>query len=230
MSDSAPLGLIAGNGVFPRLFARGARSAGRTVIAVAHQGETDRELEGEVASCTWIRVGELGKLIRVLRSAGCRQAVMAGGIRKAKLFSGFRPDLRGAAFLARMRTLHDDRILRGIAAELESEGIEVIPSTTFLPDLLPSSGVLGRRKPRARDLADVAFGRRVARAVGVFEVGQTVVVRDRLGPRGRGGRGDRRGDPTRRRARARRRVVVKASKPGRTCASTCRRSARRPSD
>ncbi|MBM4268650.1 MAG: LpxI family protein [Deltaproteobacteria bacterium] len=214
MSDPLPVGLIAGNGIFPRLFARGARKAGVSVVAVAHVGETEREIEDEVSACTWIRVGELGKIIRVFRQAGCRQAAMAGGIKKARLFSGFRPDLRGAAFLARMRTLHDDRILRGIAAELESEGIQVIPSTTYLPELLPAPGVLGRKKPRARDSTDVAFGRRVARAVGAFEVGQTVVVRAGLvlaveavegtdaairrgGELGRGGA-----------------VVVKASKPG----------------
>jgi DUF1009 family protein len=159
-------------------------------------------------------VGELGKLIRTLKRAGCERAVMAGGIQKARLFRGFRPDLRGAAFLARMRTLYDDQLLRGIAAELGAEGIDVIPSTEYLPELVPRPGVLGRRSPRARERADIEFGRRVARATGAFEIGQTVVVKDGLvlaieavegtdaairrgGELGRGGA-----------------VVVKASKPG----------------
>jgi hypothetical protein len=209
-----PLGLIAGNGVFPRLVASGARGAGVPVVAVAHAGETDPELEADVEACTWVRVGELGKIIKVLKTAGCRRAVMAGGITKARLFGGFRPDLRGAAFLAKTRSLHDDDLLRGIASELESDGIEVIPSTEYLPDLLPKPGVLGRKKPRARDRADVAFGRRVAKVAGAFEIGQTVVVQAGLvlaveavegtdaairrgGELGRGGA-----------------VVVKASKPG----------------
>ena len=213
-SPDRPLGLIAGNGIFPRLVASGARAAGVRVVAVAHRGETDPELEGEVQACTWVRVGELGKIIRVLKGAGCVRAVMAGGIAKVKLFGGFRPDLRGAAFLARTRTLYDDKLLRGIAAELESEGIEILPSTEYLPELLPEVGVLGRKKPRAREREDVAFGRRVARATGAFEIGQTVIVRAGLvlaveavegtdaairrgGELGRGGA-----------------VVVKASKPG----------------
>jgi len=208
------LGLIAGNGIFPRLVAAGARASGVPVVAVAHTGETEPELEGEVHACTWVRVGELGKIIKVLKGGGCRRAVMAGGIAKVKIFGGFRPDLRGAAFLAKNRSLHDDSLLRGIAAELESDGIEVVPSTVFLPELLPEPGVLGRRKPRGRNLHDVAFGRRVARATGSFEIGQTVVVQAGLvlaveavegtdaairrgGELGRGGA-----------------VVVKASKPG----------------
>lgn len=174
------LGLIAGNGVFPRLVARGARDAGVEVVAVAHVGETDPELEAEVASLTWVRVGELGKIIRTLKQAGCERAVMAGGIKKARLFSGFRPDLRGAAFLARMRTLYDDKLLRGIADELEADGIHVISSTEYLPRLVPAPGVLSRRAPRSRERADIEYGLGVAKAIGAFEIGQTVVVKNGL--------------------------------------------------
>jgi hypothetical protein len=179
-SGAAPLGLIAGNGVFPRLVARGAREAGVEVVACAHVGETDPEIEREVASCTWVRVGELGKIIRTFKQAGCERAVMAGGIKKARLFSGFRPDLRGAAFLARMRTLYDDKLLRGVAAELESEGIRVIASTEYLPRLVPAPGVLSRRAPKAKERADIAYGLEVAKTIGSFEIGQTVVVKDGL--------------------------------------------------
>jgi DUF1009 family protein len=180
LDPETKLGLIAGNGVFPRLVARGARDAGVAVVACAHVGETDPELEHEVSSCTWVRVGELGKIIRTLKQAGCERAVMAGGIKKARLFGGFRPDLRGAAFLARMRTLYDDKLLRGVAAELESEGIRVISSTEYLPRLVPAPGVLTRRAPKSRERADVAFGLEVAKTIGVHEIGQTVVVKDGL--------------------------------------------------
>lgn len=213
-AGEAPLGLIAGNGIFPRLVASGAKAAGVSVVAVAHRGETEPELESQVDECTWVKVGELGKIIRVLKAGGCQQAVMAGGIAKVKLFGGFKPDLRGAAFLAKTRSVHDDKLLRGIAAELESDGIEVIPSTAYLPELLPDPGVLSRKKPKGRDRDDITFGRRVARATGTFEIGQTVVVQSGLvlaveavegtdaairrgGELGRGGA-----------------VVVKASKPG----------------
>jgi DUF1009 family protein len=186
MSDEAaangegPLGLIAGNGVFPLLVARGAREAGVSVVAVAHVGETEEALAGLVDECTWVRVGELGRIIKAFKRAGCTRAVLAGGIKKARLLRGFRPDLRGAAFLARVRTLHDDRLLRGIAAELESEGIRVIASTEYMPSLVPAEGPLTRRALRSRERADVAFGLRVAKGVGAFEIGQTVVVKNGL--------------------------------------------------
>jgi UDP-2,3-diacylglucosamine hydrolase len=212
--SGAPLGLIAGNGIFPRLVARGAREAGVAVVACAHLGETDPGIEHEVESCTWVRVGELGKIIRTFKQAGCERAVMAGGIRKARLFGGFRPDLRGAAFLVRMRTLHDDKLLCGIADELGSEGIMVVASTEYLPRLVPQAGVLTRRAPKARERSDIAFGMRVAKAIGGFEIGQTVVVKDGLvlaveAVEGTDVAVRRGGDLSRGGA-----VVVKASKPG----------------
>ena len=175
-----PLGLIAGNGIFPQLVAAGARDAGVPVVAVAHHGETEDGLEAVVQECTWVRVGELGKIIKVFKKAGCTRAVMAGGLAKVKLLGGVRPDFRGAAFLAKTRSVHDDKLLRGIAAELEADGITVIPSTEYLPELLPPPGVLTRKKPRRKEREDIAFGRQVAKVTGGFEIGQTVVVRNGL--------------------------------------------------
>src|SRR5919109_4559447 len=125
------IGLIAGNGRFPLIFAQTARREGVRVVAVAHRGETDEAIDGLADAVTWVRVGELGKMIRTFREAGVRRAVMAGGLSKAGVFRGGRPDLRGAVFLARLRSFRDDALLRGIAGEFESDGIEIVPSTMF---------------------------------------------------------------------------------------------------
>lgn len=173
------IGLIAGNGRFPLLFAEAARNAGVEVVAVAHQGETPEELAPLVAALTWVRVGELGKIIRVLKRADVRRAVMAGGIRKPRHLSDFRPDFRGAAFIARTRSLKDDVLLRGVAEELERDGITIVESTMFLGALVPEAGTLGRRQPRTREWDDVRFGFHAAKEIGRFDVGQSVVVKRR---------------------------------------------------
>jgi DUF1009 family protein len=171
------LGLIAGNGRFPLLFAASARRLGIEVVAVAHRGETPEEIASLVADLTWIRVGELGKIIRTFKRAGVSRAVMAGGISKPRHLAGLRPDVRGAAFLARTRSLQDDVLLR-VAAELARDGIAVVESTLFLGDLVPRAGVLGRRKPSAREREDIRFGFRVAKDVGRWDIGQSVVVKN----------------------------------------------------
>jgi DUF1009 family protein len=174
------LGLIAGNGKFPLLFAAEAKREGYDVIAVAHRGETLQEIEGVVADVTWIYVGQLGKIIRTFQRAGVREAVMAGGIRKVKLFGNFRPDLRGARFLARLKARDDDALLRGVAAELAEEGIKILESTLCLPELIAREGVLTRRRPTASQWDDIRIGLEAAREIGRLGIGQTVVVKNRV--------------------------------------------------
>ncbi|HXG53424.1 MAG TPA: UDP-2,3-diacylglucosamine diphosphatase LpxI [candidate division Zixibacteria bacterium] len=174
------LGLIAGNGRFPLIFAREAKREGFELVAVAHRGETAEEIERIVGDVTWVYVGQLGKIIRVLRRAGVAEAVFAGGIRKARLFDNFRPDLRGAAFLARMRRRDDDALLRGVAAELEGEGIRVVDSTLCLSHSLAGAGVLTRRRPTEAQWADIRLGFRAAKEIGRLGIGQTVVVKKQV--------------------------------------------------
>jgi hypothetical protein len=171
------VGLIAGSGRFPVLFAETARRRGVEVYAVAHRGETDPELEGVVAGITWIHPGELEAMIQALKAAGVRRTVMVGGIAKPKLFHDFRPDARTVALIARIGKLRDDLVLRAVAAELESEGIAVVESTVYLRDIVPAPGVLGAREPSAEEWRDIRFGFRAAKVIGQFDIGQSVVVR-----------------------------------------------------
>jgi len=171
------LGLIAGNGKFPLIFAEQAKREGVELVTVAHRGETLEDIERLADGVTWVYVGELGKIIRTFQRAGVKQAVMVGGIKKIKLFSNFRPDLRGAAFLAKVRSREDDQLLRGVAAELEKDGIEVLPSTLFLSEIMPGEGVLTRRSPTAEEWDDIKLGFNTAKAIGRLGVGQCVVVK-----------------------------------------------------
>ena len=171
------IGLIAGGGRFPVLFAETARRHGVEVIAVAHRGETDPELEQAVAQLTWIYPGELERMIGALKDAGVRRAVMVGGIAKPRLFRDLRPDARALALLASIGPLRDDVVLRAVAGELEREGIAIVESTLYLQDIVPTAGVLGSRAPTPEEWEDIRFGFRAAKVIGQFDIGQSVVVR-----------------------------------------------------
>ena len=180
LEPTKKLGLIAGNGVFPLVFAASARRAGYRIIAVAHRGESEPTIEAAVDELTWVYVGQLGKIIKTFKNAGVTQAVMAGGIRKIKLFGNFRPDLRGAAFLAKMKSREDDQLLRGIANELANDGIEILESTFCLSDIMPLTGVLTRREPDRQESDDIEFGFRIAKEIGRLGIGQTVLVKNQM--------------------------------------------------
>ena len=172
------IGLIAGNGNFPIAFARAAKQKGMQVIAVAHEGETLPELAQWVDGIFWVKVGQLGKLIKIFKEQEVSDVLMAGGIKKTRLFSGALPDLRGVAVLAKMVHKKDDSLLRAVAAELESEGITVRESTLYLDNLLATPGMLTKRKLSKDEQKDVEYGWQLAKEIGRLDIGQTVVVKD----------------------------------------------------
>jgi len=172
------LGLIAGNGIFPLELARSARRRGFRIIAVAHDGETDPELAELADEITWIKIGALQSVIDVFKTAGVNEAAMAGGIARARLSRAFAPDARALTMLARLGRFSDDAVLRGVAAELESEGIRVIDPVPMLDGVLVQSGLQAGPAPSRAQLSDLHLGFRVARALGAFDVGQAVAVRD----------------------------------------------------
>lgn len=174
------IGLIAGNGRFPLLFADNARRLGYRVSAVALTGEADPSLERHVDRIHWVALGQLGRLIKAFKQDGVRQAVMAGGVKKTHLFSDIRPDLRSLALLRRVTLPKDDLLLRALADELETEGIRIRESTFGLDGLLVEEGQLTRRKPTRREWRDIEFGWETAKAVGALDIGQCVVVKDRV--------------------------------------------------
>jgi len=176
-ADALQLGLIAGNSRFPLIFIEAARREKVSLVVVAHQGETPPEIAALVPNVTWVHVGELGKIISTFQTAGVTQAVMAGGIHKSGALTNIRPDERGLAFISKLPSLKDDVILRGVAQELESEGITVVESTRFLSSLLPQSGILTETEPDEQQWQDIRFGFAAARDIGRWDIGQSVVVK-----------------------------------------------------
>jgi UDP-2,3-diacylglucosamine hydrolase len=177
LQEKEALGLIAGGGVFPLMVADAARDKGLRVVAVAHEGETDPLLAEKVDEIAWIKLGQLGHLLKVLKKAGVTKTVMAGTINKKKMFENVRPDLRGLTLMSKLAIFHDDDILRAVAGELQREGIHIVSSAEHLPELLAPRGNLTRRKPNQAEREDVEFGWKIAKELGRLDIGQCVVVR-----------------------------------------------------
>ena len=174
------IGLIAGNGRFPIIFAENAKRLGYTVSAVAHIGETAPELEQHVERIHWIKIGQFNKLINALKEDGVQQAVMLGGVSKTHVFTTVRPDFRALALASRLRAWKDDAILREIAAELEREGIQIRESTFGLTGILVEEGALTKRSPTKKEWEDIDFGWDMAHEIGRLDIGQCVVIKDRV--------------------------------------------------
>jgi DUF1009 family protein len=173
-------GLIAGTGRFPLLFAQSAKNHGVEIIAVAHKGQTLPELESLVKKIYWIKVGQLGKLIKILKTEGIKDAAMVGGIKKTIMFSNIVPDFQAISLVAKLRTLNDDALLRAVAEAIEKEGVTIHSSTIFLDELLSPPGCLTKKVPDKKEMRDIEFGWEIAKAIGKLDIGQTIVVKDQV--------------------------------------------------
>lgn len=173
------VGLIAGSGKFPLLFAAEAKRSGTEVVALALPGVTDPAIEGLAAKTHYFKLGQLSKPIEALREAGCTKVVMAGKVQHASLFGGIMPDMRAAKMLMRLKDKRTDTILKAVADEFAKDGIEMIPSTTYLSHLMIQQGTATKRAPGPTEMGDIKLGWRAAKAVAGFDIGQTVVIKDR---------------------------------------------------
>ena len=151
------IGIIAGGGKFPFMVAEAAKKQGFRVVAVAHKGETDTALDEVVDDVTWINLGQLGKLINTFKDKGIKKALMAGTISKERMFGKVKFDLKGISLISRLAIFHDDNILRAVADQLAKDGIEIISSTEYLPELLAPKGYLTKKKPGKKEKEERAW-------------------------------------------------------------------------
>jgi len=172
------IGLIAGNGQFPLLFAQTVRKEGRDVVAVAHEGQTLSELNQYVDKILWIKVGQLSKMINFFQEHGVKEVVLAGGINKSMMFTQFRPDFKALFLLSKLKNKNDDTVLRAFAHEMEKEGFTVVNSTLYLSSITPKPGRLTSRPPSEEELKDIEFGWKIAKGIGEMDIGQSVVVKN----------------------------------------------------
>jgi DUF1009 family protein len=185
---AGPLGLIAGAGEFPKLVARGARSAGRAVAVVALRGCADPQLRDLADAFQWRGIARLGAWIRALKRAGCREVIMAGRVRKATMFAGPRwlqwlrylPDLTSIrVWYFHTRDKRNDTLLRAVADEMQRRGLTLVDSTRYCPEALVEEGVLTPFEPPPGVGADADFAWPLIKQIAGLDIGQSIAVKER---------------------------------------------------
>src|SRR5213595_483968 len=166
MTPKAPpdiFGVIAGNGVYPRLLAASARKAGvNKIVAAAFTGETDPALAQHVDLIEWMRVGQLGRLLKFFRDQKVHHAIMAGQIAPKNLFD-LHPDWKALLLLGRLKQRNAESIFAAIADELAKVDADLLPATTFLEDSLATAGLIVGAKLSRQEEDDVGLGWKIAK-------------------------------------------------------------------
>ena len=182
----SPLGLIAGEGVFPLLVARGAKAAGRPVVCAGFSGLVWPELRDVCDEFHAVGVLRMGQWIRVLRKAGCSEAIMVGRVAKSQMYDRWKylryiPDWRTLRLMLTVVRYdkRDQLILQTEQKVLADEGIQLIDSTSYCAEHLATPGVMTSRQPTAQQWEDIRFGWDLCRTISKLEIGQAMAVLDK---------------------------------------------------
>lgn len=173
----AVLGIVAGQGQFPVLVARGARDMGYSIAMVGFHGHTDPAIRAEADAFAMLHLGQVSRLVAFMHTHGVTELCFAGAISKPKALS-LRPDMRAMRLLFSLRGKGDDALLRTVAAEMAAEGLPVVSPSRFAPSLLAPAGVQTKRGPSPEEWNDIRFGWPVAQTMGSLDIGQLLVVRE----------------------------------------------------
>lgn len=176
----AKIGLVAGGGDLPIIFAKNAKKRGDTVIAIGLKGVTSEELSRYAEKIHWFEWGDLKKAMLLAVTERLRKIALLGKIKKESLFkeSGkFDEESRKVVKAAGGKK--DYAILKGIANLVKTIGIEIIDPMPYLEELVPSRGILTRRSPNALEKEDIAYGKEVALSLAKYDIGQTVIIKEK---------------------------------------------------
>lgn len=178
MAGSQRMGLVAGYGAFPLELAQTLKKHGFAVHVVAIEEEASKDIESIADTVTWVSVGQIRKLIKVMQSHDVTELIFAGKVQKVHLFRNFKPDLLAAKILMQIKDKTDDALMLGIVKALENKGIMVRSQIEYAHDLLAGEGHLFGPEPTEQMLKDMKFGFPQAKAIAGLDIGQTIVVKE----------------------------------------------------
>ena len=176
----ARIGLVAGYGDLPVIFAHLAKDKGDTVIAFGLEGVTDPKLEKAAHKMHWLKWGALQKALLLLATERIKRIAMLGKISKDLLFKEDEAlDDEAKSIMKKMGDKKDYAILSEVAVLLKKLGVEVIDSSDYLKDLIPHKGILTKRSPTESEWEDINYGKDIAGKIAGLDIGQTIVIKDK---------------------------------------------------
>lgn len=174
------IGLVAGEGKLPIVFADAAKAKGDTVIAFGLKGVADEDLAAHVDKMHWLEWGGLKKGILLLAMERIGHIVLLGKIKKELFFkntAAMDDDAKKA--IKNIGDKKDYSILNEVTNILSKVGVKVIDPTTYLTALIPKKGILTKREPSENEWGDINYGHLVAKSLSGFDVGQAIVLKDK---------------------------------------------------
>ena len=174
------LGILAGAGKLPVECARAAKNLGYEVYAIGLLADSDPQIAQFTKDFQFISVAQLDAIFNYLAQNQIQQVTLIGKVTKELLYNGaVMPDARMLQLIMSLPDRKDDTIMVAFVRELAKAGIKTFDQTKLIRKLMPSKGTITQREPTEIERQDMEFGFRIAKELGRFDIGQTVVVKNR---------------------------------------------------
>lgn len=173
-------GLIAGDGSLPVKMAQYAKENGFDVVCISFANDNLSQLKKYCSKVYSCHPGEINKIENILKEENLKQVTFLGKVHKRILLKVHKFDARAIELLKNMKRLNDDEVMLLIVREFEKIGINVLDQTIFIKNLMIPAGVLGKHKPTKEQMEDVNYGFWLAKEMGKVDVGQSVVIKDKM--------------------------------------------------
>ncbi len=176
-ASNAPVAVISGNGTLPLEVLNALESRAQSSFVIGIRGEVGPDVAARAdVTLGW---GEIGRLYKSMRNAGCHDVLLIGGVAKRPDFTSIIGDpgtLRRLPKIVRALVGGDDSLLTKVIGLIEAEGFSVVGIKDVAPELLAGNGQLGRVTPGKDAMADLALAHEATRRLGGLDIGQAAVA------------------------------------------------------
>ena len=127
-----------------------------------------------------ISIGKFGKILSLIKRKKSKKVLFAGKIAKPK-FSTLRLDLKGIYYMPvviKASKLGDAAIIKSIIKILDQEGIKVISSIFFNPELAVNVGTYTKLKPSTEDVKSIKKGIKYFDELNGLDHVQAIIIKD----------------------------------------------------
>ena len=128
-----------------------------------------------------VSIGQVGKIIKILKENKCQKVLFAGKVKKPN-FSKLRLDFKGIYYIPRIiksSKFGDAAILKEIIKILKQEKIRTINSLTFNPELTLKKGNHSKTQPNIEDNKDIRRAIITLTKLSKYNFSQGAVVRNK---------------------------------------------------
>lgn len=174
------IGIIAGGGELPVLMAEHCAATGQPYFVARLSPFADPALEAHPG--VTLGLGAMGARMQAMREAGCTTVVIIGQVPRVDPATLELDEAAIAMLPAILQALRggDDGLLRAVLNEHEKAGFEIIGADEAMVDLLAAPGAWGAHAPNDANMREIARAAKAAAAIGALDIGQGVVVCDKL--------------------------------------------------